>query len=620
MIFSCVTIIVLKKTVVLFCTFLPTIRSMPRLLLFSFVFLFFTEVSAQVDTTKNKILNTRLSKRVMKSISRNPGSDTDITVKSEDVFMPYNGKIIRRIIIRQIGFEQSIYDTTRVLKHAIIKIANALHSNTREQVIRDNLFIRSGQPLNPFKVADNERYLRDLDFILDSKISVHGIKGNPDSVDLEIRTRDLFSLGITGEIGGLDKYEVGIYDANLFGMGQRLQTDVEVDADRTPFTAFDWFYRKSSVSGSLINASFGYSQLNNGRRLGEEYEHAYFIRLDRPLVSPYSRLAGGLELSKNWSKNAYLSDTSIFRKYRYDIQDVWSGYNLGVENRTKNRNRYFAAVRYFRQHYSQQPIQEFDRARSKYNDQSFALGSFTFYNQNFYKTRYVYGFGRTEDVPYGQTLTLTSGWTKELNQKRMYVGASAIKSIVHKRGNFYEAEVGYGSFFNAGKTEDATLFFNASFFSKLWMPKKLKLRQSISVGYAKVFNPRIRELLTLNNELRGFSPDSLYGAQRISLRAETTLFTKWKLTGFQFAPFLSLESAYLQEQAPSTLPKNFFFGTTGGLRIRNENLIFGTIELRAFYFPGAVDGVQTVSFKITTNVRLKYSGRFVKPPSFVEYN
>jgi hypothetical protein len=139
-------------------------------------------------------------------------------------------------------------------------------------------------------------------------------------------------------------------------------------------------------------------------------------------------------------------------------------------------------------------------------------------------------------------------------------------------------------------------------------------------GYAHAYNTITRELLTLNDELTGFSPDSLYGKQRISLRVETTVFTKWKLAGFRFAPFLSLENAFLKDIISSKSLGEFYWGTTSGVRIRNENLIFGTIELRAFYFPTAVDGVSHFSFKITTNVRLKYSGRFVNPPSFVRYN
>jgi hypothetical protein len=81
-----------------------------------------------------------------------------------------------------------------------------------------------------------------------------------------------------------------------------------------------------------------------------------------------------------------------------------------------------------------------------------------------------------------------------------------------------------------------------------------------------------------------------------------------------------LEGAYLQAKTIDASTHDFYGGTSGGIRMRNENLIFGTIEFRAFYFPKIVPGVDPVSFKVTTNVRIKYSGSFVRPPEFVRYN
>lgn len=588
--------------------------------LFVLILTTYTTLWAQTDTTRRKILDNKLSKEVIKTISRKSNPDSAIAVKSEAPFLPYEGKIIRHIVINHIGFERTMYDSTRRFRNQITKIADALHYTTRESVIRDNLFIRENRPLNPYRVADNERYLRDLDFILDSKIIVHRIKGSPDSVDVEIVTRDVFSLGARVSAGGLTDYRVGLYDANLFGMGQRVQTDLGFESGRAPSVGFDIFYRKSSLGGTLINASGGYTQLDNARSLGEENEYAYFIRLERPLVSPYSRLAGGLEVSRNWSRNVFQAVDSIFRKYRYNIQDVWAGYNFSIGNLARNRDRHFAAIRYYRQHYSQRPVQPGEALNPLYNDEKFVLGEMTFYNQNFYKTRYIYGFGRTEDVPYGKTVTFTTGWSKAMGQKRMYAGTSVLKGFVNKNGSFSSIEAGIGTFFTRSRTSDTFYYIRGTHYSKLYEYKRVKLRHLVQGGYAQAHRVVARELLTLNDELTGFSPDSLYGTKRLYLRFESTLFTNLKFAGFRFAPFMSLENAFLKNYKSEKILGDFYWGTTGGIRIRNENLIFGTIELRAFYFPTAVDGVDHFSFKVSTNVRLKYSGRFVNPPSYVRYN
>jgi hypothetical protein len=505
--------------------------------LFVLILTTYTTLWAQTDTTRRKILDNRLSKEVIKTISRKSSPDSAINVKSEAPFLPYEGKIIRHIVINHIGFERTMYDSSRRFRNQITKIADALHYTTRESVIRDNLFIRENRPLNPYRVADNERYLRDLDFILDSKIIVHRIKGSADSVDVEIVTRDVFSLGARVSAGGLTDYRVGLYDANLFGMGQRVQTDIGFESGRSPSVGFDIFYRKVSLGGTLINASGGYTQLDNARSLGNENEYAYFIRLERPLVSPYSRLAGGLEVSRNWSRNVFQTVDTIFRKYRYNIQDVWGGYNFSIGNLARNRDRHFAAIRYYRQHYSLQPTQPGEALNPLYNDEKFVLGEMTFYNQNFYKTRYIYGFGRTEDVPYGKTVTLTTGWSKAMGQKRMYAGTSVLKGFANKNGSFSTIEAGFGTFFNRSRTSDTFYYLRGTHYSKLYEYKRVKLRHLVQGGYAQSHRVIARELLTLNDELTGFSPDSLYGTKRLYLRFESTLFTNLKFAGFRFAPF-----------------------------------------------------------------------------------
>jgi hypothetical protein len=572
------------------------------------------------DTTRTRIFDSKVSKEIMEAVTRKPLNGGGRTEKSEDIFRPYQGRIIRHITVRRIGFEKTLRDTSRTMVNRITRLANALHKDTREQVIRDNLFFRINKPLDPYKLADNERYLRDLSFILDSKIVVHPVGNSIDSVDVEVITRDVFSFGVKTRAKGIDGFSVSLYDANLMGWGQRLQGDFLFEHGRDPLLGVGVQYTKSSIGGSLINGSVGYTQLDDARSAGEEIEYAYYLRLDRPLVSPYSRMAGGLEISKNWSMNVYNTPDSAFKRYRYNARDFWVGYNIGIKNNMNNRKRNFVALRYFEQDFYQQPGQEAEKSRRIYNDQQALLGEFTFYDQNFYKTNYVYGFGRTEDIPYGQTVNLTLGWSEELALRRMYLGTYAIKRIVRPSGRFYDMEAGMGTFFNNKKAEDGVLYVNGAFYSKLYNIKKSKVRHQFAGGYAWAFNNRVRELLTINRELKGFSSDSLYGYQRLFLRTETTVFTPWHLIGFRFAPFLSLEGAFFQPTKHKTVFEDFFWGTTGGLRIRNENLIFGTIEFRMFYFPTTVPGVDPVSFKVTTNVRIKYSGSFVRAPEFVRYN
>lgn len=592
-------------------------------LVFGFmVCMFFSTAFAQ-EKNGRKWTRERLEEARKKAISSiTTSQDTTQKKKSEEPFLPFEGRIIRNIIIDHIGFERSIYDTTsKKFVHRIGRFANNLHQATREKTIRNNLFVYRNQPLNPYKVADNERHLRDLDFILDARIQPQPVSGS-DSVDLYIVTRDVFGLGGSFSPRSFDTYRFGIYDVNIDGRGQRVQLNGIYSADRSPQFGHQFLYAKNSIGGSLVNATVSYTQINNGSSLGLEDEYAFFIRLDRPLVSPYTRMAGGIELSHNWSVNTFQKADTIYRNYSYNIQDFWVGYNIGVNNQVTNRNRHFVALRYSQQRFTQHPIQTVEKENPLYNNKSFVLGSLTFFNQNFYKSRYIYGFGRTEDVPYGKYLTLTTGSVRQFHLIRPYVGAEFDKTLVRKNGDFHEYKLQAEGFLGNGKLEDVTLLASASLFSKLVEYRQLKIRQYLKISYTSILKQQINTPLTIRSEfgLEGFRADSLVGTNRLSLYSQTVVFTPLSILGFRFAP---LTFAQVSIVAPKDKPlfRQKAYGAIGaGLRTRNENLVFGTIELKLYYFPRVTEDLSHFRVSLSSNLQIKYSFGFAKAPEFIRYN
>jgi len=581
-------------------------------------------VQAQNEKGERKpISENKISKRIIGSITTRE-KDTTINQKSEQAFMRYKGRIIRKIIIQKIGFERSIYDTA---KHKIVndvtRLANSLHTNTRVQVIRDNLFIREKKPLDPYRLADNERYLRDLDFILDANILVRPVQGQRDSVDVIVVTRDVFSLGGSFDPSSADRYRFSIFDANLAGLGQRTQFTGLYDGGRHPKFGSQILYAKSSVAGSLINATISYTQLNNAASYGLENENSVYLRLNRPLVSPYTRMAGGIELSQNWSTNVFNKPDTAFRNYQYGIMDFWVGYNMGMKNQIQNRNRHFVAIRSFHQNFSERPVQNSEVQSPIYNDKSFVLGEVTFYNQNFYKTRYIYGFGRTEDVPYGMQVTVLAGGVKQFNRTRPYVGAEFEKSVVRKNGDFHTYAIGVGGFKENNELQDVLILTTFSFYSKLIEYRRLKIRQSLTGGYSAVLNQTSTLPLRIDNEfgLESFKADSLIGNKRLGIKAETIITIPLTVLGFRFAPLAFAEMAIVAPKGKNLFDEKAYFSLGGGVRTRNENLVFGTIELRVYYFPRVTEDLSHFKVSISTNIqRVKYSSGFVKAPAFIRYN
>ncbi len=577
------------------------------------------------DTTRSIIdivKDSKVSRELLNVISRTPPEEGVFNLKSEEIFLPFQDKFIRHIIINHVGFDKSITDTTRNIKNFSIRVANALHKNSKEWLIREHLLFHEKKQLNAYTLADNERFLRDLDFIVDARIHVVPLASTEDSVDVLVVTRDVFSIGGRLSPRSTNKFSFRIYDVNVLGAGQRMQLNGLYDHDREPPFGSEFYYRKSSVAGTLINVTVGYTQLNTGSSYGDEDENAYYLRLDRPLVSAYSRFAGGLELSRNWSQNFYQEADSIFKTYRYNVSDAWIGYNLGVRHNNESRNRRFVSARYFNQEFVRQPDQPYEQTNPAFNSRTAFLGAITLFKQEFYKTQYVFGFGRTEDVPYGHTYSLLAGYQSLLGLKRAYIGFDADKSFVRREGNFYTFSLRVGAFPYAGSLEDATILLSGQLFSKLEHYRKFMIRRTINADFTYLINQTTNTLLDINGNygLEGFSADSVLGTKRLHGRYEMILFTPWKILGFHFAPIVFVDVAFIAPKSKFIFSQKPHAGIGAGVRTRNENLVFGTIELKFFYYPRHIEDIANFKVSVLTNLRIKYSASFVRAPSFIIYN
>jgi hypothetical protein len=573
--------------------------------------------------TQNKFVN-NIFQQAINSVRRTPGSDDSYLIgKSEDPYLPYQGKIIRHIYIEPYGFNRSFKDTSARDNSWAARTGNNLHLTTRRFVIRDNLFLQEKTPLNAFKVADNERHIRSLDFIQDARITLDSVKGSPDSVDITIYTKDFFSIGGGGSSNGLNHIKLNLYDANFLGGGQRVEASSLFDYNRHPNWGYGTLYRKNSIAHTFIDGTVGYSVMDISNYTHVE-ESASYISLNRRLVSPYSRIAGGVTYSYNKAYNLYYDTTTPL--YKYILFDAWAGYNLGIKKLTATNNtirdRRFLAFRYYNRDFKQVPTKVTNMFDPIYNSSQAALVQFTFFRQDYYKTQYIYGFGTTEDLPYGYNIAITAGWHKQLNLERPYAGINVSQYIATRRGDFIQLFMRTGGFLHNGNIQDGSFLIGGTAFSRILFWNSTKIRQYINVSYSSLFNRLTSEPLRINNYygLRGFLSDSASGAKRLSMQLETAFYLRYKILGFQFAPFPYIDMALLAQEGEPLSKSSFHTSLGGGIRGRNENLIFETIELRAYYFPEAPEGMVPFKAILRANVRFRYSSNFIVAPDIVRLN
>lgn len=160
-------------------------------------------------------------------------------------------------------------------------LANAVHINTRESVIRHELTIHAGDAVDARSVHEAERDLRTFRFVKDAEITP---EVGPDGVlTAVVSVRDAWTLKLSAgysQVGGRHSWSFGLQDQNLLGSGKALAFRREVDPDRTSNALV---YNDRQVFGSRWALSATYQSLSDG--------FSRSFKLSRPffeLATPWS--------------------------------------------------------------------------------------------------------------------------------------------------------------------------------------------------------------------------------------------------------------------------------------------------------------------------------------------
>ncbi|MBC7937991.1 MAG: hypothetical protein H7Y86_21800 [Rhizobacter sp.] len=601
------------------------------LLLFIFISCACT-VSAQKKTEEKKDSFFLAKKkgiigRIGRSIST---KDRPVAPESTvDAYKQFHGKIIRHIIIKPVGFNYRLGDSVPAKKNFPVKIANALHLNSTTELIRKNLFFKEGQPFYSLQVADNDRFLRTLEYLRDAIINVVPDEETSDSVDVVVLTRDVFSIGGKFSVSSTSKLDTELSEENFGGSGNKLSLLGLYDKARKPSYGIGGEYMLRNIRGSFINWTNGFQTFKNALRSGREEERTLYSKLERPMVSRYTTVTGALEVSYNETNNSYLTDSLYKSDYKYSFfnADFWMGYNFGGK-RSKLKDeadelRHFVAFRSFFNTFYSTPDKYDGGYNYLYADINGFLTSYSIYRQNFYRTNFIYGFGRREDVPVGIKAGVTAGFINKQGIKRGYYGAEFEWNRFSQAGCLHSYTFKAGGFAGKDGLEDIDLLASINHFTKLTtLDKYWYNRNFLSVSYTRQVTPRLNEPLFLDSEfgLPYYNRGLLEGQMRTSIKMESVFYHMKKILGFRFAPFAFTDLALLQPLGKS-LKKTIGYPAIGaGVRTRNENLVFGTMELRGYYIPRPIDGMKNWKIEVSTKLQFKYNSNLIRRPDFVSPN
>jgi len=542
-------------------------------------------------------------------VSNKPSTTKQISGSSEKDYTKYSGKIIRKIEIKRLDvFGTDINNPLGNPSRKFDNILNNTHINTIERIIRKNLLFSEGDTISPILLSDNERILRQLPYIDDSRIII--IAESDGYVDIMVVTKDIYSLGGSFEFKSVSKGAVSVYDRNIFGTGHDLKFRMPYDSDSTGSPGFGVNYNINNISRSFINLNVFYQDAL-GKRM-------YGFGIDRQLVSSATRYGGGISICQTFTTED-LDTLSVPEPLKFNYQDYWlsRSFLLNKESVT----RLIIGGRFINNNVFAHPYILPDSYYSLQRYKLF-LASAALSVRKFYKANLIYGYGRTEDIPYGGMIDITAG--REINEfkQRFYTGISLSLGDKVRRAGYLYGSAGFSTFYCEGKTEQGMFFLKANYFTNLLYIGTYRMRNFIKADYARGFSRYTDEYLLFNtdNGFTGFRNDSLRAEkQRLTVNFESVLFSPRKIYGFRFAFFAFGDLGYLFSTNEFFNQGEILSRIGFGLRLRNDNLVFNTLQIKFSFYPNLPQYSKVSNFNASGERLLDPDNFEPGPPSLLPY-
>ncbi len=557
----------------------------------------------------NKIINKWLKSLLLTKESKAKPEQYDAS--QIETMNRFNDKSIGLIVIKRLPpFGPSVNDTISGPSTWAGRTGNKLRVPTGKNVIVNNITFQTGDRFSANAIMESERILRNLDWITDARLIVSPSKQNPDLIDVEIIVQDNYPHAVSVDLGSA-KPEVSIYTRNLAGQGvyfnQTLASNV------TSWGGIEDNLKLNNISGSRVDFEVNYIDNNDRNLIETQLERNYYIS--------DHKYGGGIYYNRSFSNpaNQILNQFNWPNEMNYQLSSIWFGKKTKPKTSEylKDAHLYFAL-----QHTSSRFYNVPDTLTGHplmLRNNSF-FGSVSFGKRQYFKNNLVYSFGKIEDIPYGFLASLTTGINFNQYATRPYLAFkfSMGHAVIPNRGYLY-ASAGWENYFYKNTIEQATLMGMLKYITPLLKMNRSMLRTFLELHYVKGINRYSQESIFINERQNGvalFSDDKIRGTEKLVVNIENVTFTPVQFWGFNMALFTFADIAWINHQNRSLFDKsNNFICLGGGIKIRNERLVFKTLELRLGYITGK-NYNQPFEYKLSNETQKRFDDFLPSAPKF----
>ena len=551
------------------------------------------------DSIQSKTTRRRVPRMLYRMLFVRPVLDTTSNgmVRDESRMLePYAGKTIGSIDIER----AQVFDEGG---NWFERAGNNTHMLTRERVIRRDLLFHTGDTFDPQLVVRNKQLLRSRSYIADVDIAVQIDTLDTTQVHLTVKTRDSWTISIDGALHSEGRTMAGLSDANILGSGNSLKV-------MTNFSRKDFSYGGNMVEYEIPNllGTFYTADFAAGR---DFYNSTLELGMRKEFLRP-TDYELGITYSDNKAKRYMIEEDSseLVKERNFDAWGGYSHYLRGI------RSSIYFTGRYNYRRVSLRPPVAVDY-NPALHDQDVLLFGAGLYRERFYTANMIYGFGSREYLATGYKAELLSGYSWGEFKDALYLGMS------YETGGF--TRVGYimggvtlGSYIDlqSGMWRQSAVDVDLKWFSNLFLFRRSRIRQFLSFNYTQGWN-RVGgsdESIQFTNE-NGLQALDEYviGTNRMIINTETVVFTPYQPLGFRIA-FFGFADFGLLGYSPNIFKNNFFTSFGFGVRLRNERLVFNTIQIRLGLALGKHGLVESEYFRLSNATRLEqYRYRPTRP-------
>jgi hypothetical protein len=503
-------------------------------------------------------------------------------------YLPFQGKTIVSVTIKKIDmYGVSVQDTNDKQTNFYTKIINKTHINTRDFRIKNSLLFKVGDLVDPFLMADNEKLLRSLPSIQDALFYVDICPGDTNQVAVTVVTQDAYPISIGGALYNFNESRLDLSNNNLVGTGHQWINRFYFNLPNGWDYNYNGLYHIENIGSSFINVMGEYYHVSDLEYTG--------FKVYRNFITASTKYAGSFSWYRyNDVVKQKTRDTTFIDPLQYRLTDTWLGRNFELPTTSSSsgfRKGINFSVRYTSNQHFKRPFISADSNKLYYNYERILLKA-GFSQQQNYRSNMIYSSGNIEDIPVGFQLEVIGGIEKNDFNRQFYFGSSVMFGIILPHQFYLYTKADAGTYFNKTSNYQGAFSLTTKMFTPLITAHNIMFRQFLGVKYFGSHQHYLYQPIDLRNRggIRNFPDKQVKGSNMFAVRLETVYYPKFYFYGFGITYFSFADMAFISNQTVKIFKQPLYSGIGAGFRIRNENFVFNSVEVRIAWYPKVLNG------------------------------